>query len=362
MTTEILRIIEGGLSNDKRKIISYSNKLAQKLEQEGDSMMAKCILDKINSTPISNATADSMRLIPVDGDSRLQIVEVIPEGDVRTNVILDDYILKQITEFIELVKHQQELELAGIDMPKTLLLYGQPGCGKTSLAHYISEHTRLPLVVAKLDGIVSSLLGSTAKNLRKIFEYAQGMPCILFLDEFDAIAKARDDSHELGELKRVINSLLQNIDSMPSSCVLIAATNHPELLDNAVWRRFVTAIEIGLPDKDGMKELIETFIGNFECELMNDSNKMDQFIEAASGKTPAELKNIFDKLKVRCVIEGRKNLDFDQLLSSLYYMSRNNTSKDGLVRYLNQNGVSQTQISKSVNISLRQVRNALSDK
>lgn len=80
------------------------------------------------------------------------------------------------------------------------------------------------------------------------------MPCILFLDEFDAIAKARDDNHELGELKRVINSLLQNIDSMPTSCVLIAATNHPELLDKAVWRRFTTKIEVGMPDDEARKK------------------------------------------------------------------------------------------------------------
>ncbi|MBV3966614.1 ATP-binding protein, partial [Bacteroides fragilis] len=108
---------------------------------------------------------------------------------------------------------------AGLNIRKSLLLYGAPGCGKTSIAHYISEKTGLPLVVSRLDAIVSSLLGSTAKNLSRIFSYVNSMPCILLLDEFDALAKARDDNHELGELKRVINSLLQNIDSMSPSTV-----------------------------------------------------------------------------------------------------------------------------------------------
>ena len=96
------------------------------------------------------------------------------------------------------------------------MLYGVPGCGKSTVAKYIAQQIGLPLVIARLDALVSSLLGSTSKNIRKVFDFADSRPCILFLDEFDAIAKARDDQHELGELKRVINSLLQNIDSLSS--------------------------------------------------------------------------------------------------------------------------------------------------
>ena len=138
-------------------------------------------------------------------------------------------------------------------------------------------------MVARLDGIVSSLLGSTAKNIRKIFDYASSIPCILFLDEFDAIAKARDDQHELGELKRVINSLLQNIDAMPSDHVLIAATNHAELLDNAIWRRFVQTVEIGLPEQTEIEEMIDIFSEPFTSELTTDPSRRKAFAKVAEG-------------------------------------------------------------------------------
>lgn len=184
MSSEILRIIEGGLNNDRRKIINYSNRLATRLEAEGNVQLARCIKEQIQSSTVKNiATIDAMRMLPLDSDSKLQIVEVIPEDSTRTNIILSDSVEKQLNEFIELVKHSDELEQAGVNMPKSMLLYGVPGCGKTSIAHYASEKT-----------------------------------------------------------------------TMPTSCILIAATNHPELLDNAVWRRFTTKIEIGMPDDDARKK------------------------------------------------------------------------------------------------------------
>ena len=240
MNTEILRIIEGGLTNDKRKVISYSNRLADRLSQEGDTVFAACIRKKIEDTNVRpSVVADALRNAPLDLDSRLQIVEVIPPAESVNKIILNSLTQSQIEEFVNIVRNSSKLEVQGLDIPKTLILYGQPGCGKTSIAHYISNQTGLPLILARLDSLVSSLLGSTAKNIRKIFDYAGEFPSILFLDEFDAIAKARDDQKEIGELKRVINSLLQNMDAMPKHCVLIAATNHPELLDRAVWRRFL---------------------------------------------------------------------------------------------------------------------------
>jgi SpoVK/Ycf46/Vps4 family AAA+-type ATPase len=129
-----------------------------------------------------------------------------------------------------------------------LLLYGPPGCGKTHLAQWIASELGMPLLLARLDGVISSYLGSTAKNIRAIFEYAAAAPCVLFLDEFDALAKLRDDAQEIGELKRVVNSFLQNIDSLPPDSVVIAATNHPQLLDPAVWRRFSYRLELARPD------------------------------------------------------------------------------------------------------------------
>lgn len=361
MNTEVLRIIEGGLSNDRRKILSYSAKLADRALKEGNETLSKCIKQIINSNEAHNqVVSEAMKVIPIDTDSRLQIVEVHPFDEERHNVVLDHMVEKQINEFINIIKHRSELEFAGVDIKKTLLLHGKPGCGKTSIAHYISEQTCLPLVVARLDGIVSSLLGSTSKNIRKIFEYAQSMPCILFLDEFDAIAKARDDQHELGELKRVINSLLQNIDSMGLDSILIAATNHPELLDKAVWRRFVQTVEVGLPSKESISEMIELFSNPFDCELNHDQQKKSIFIDSISALSPSDIKTIFDRAKVKTVIEGNKEITIDKLLTAVYEITSNDKSEDAYVKFLSEHGMSQTAINQKTGISLRKVKAYLS--
>ena len=245
---------------------------------------------------------------------------------------------------------------------KTLLLYGKPGCGKTSIANYICEQTGLPLVIARLDGIVSSLLGSTAKNIRKIFEYSSSFPCILFLDEFDAIAKARDDSHELGELKRVINSLLQNIDSMPSSCVLIAATNHQSLLDPAVWRRFVQKVEVELPDEDEVLTLMSIFSENFESNFSGDKQKIQSLAKAFQGLSPSDIKTIYDKAKVKSIISATHVIDYCQLLFGVFELKNEDYTESSLVRFLSENGMSQVAIHEAFGMSLRKIKGFLSEK
>lgn len=347
--------------NDKRKILAYSTRLADRLEREGDIALSKCIRQKIEEgVPQNAAIADAMRFLPLDADSRLQIVEVIPTDEERHKVILTPEVDRKISEFIEIVNHRSELELAGVEIKKTLLLHGRPGCGKTSVAHFISEKTGLPLIVARLDGIVSSLLGSTAKNIRKIFDYANSVPCILFLDEFDAIAKARDDQHELGELKRVINSLLQNIDAMTPETVLIAATNHAELLDNAIWRRFVQTVEIGLPGKDEIMEMIDIFSDPFTTEMTGDPSKKLAFSTLAEGISPSDLKTIFDRAKVKCVLHYSNTIPIEALLDGVYEMKNQDKSESAYVHFLSDYGMSQVAINKSTGIGMRKIKSYLS--
>lgn len=361
MQTEVLRIIEGGLAHDNRKVLTYSARLADRLEREGEVALSKCIRQKlVEGVPQNAAIADAVRMIPLDSDSRLQMVEVIPSDSACHKVVLKPEVDRHIGEFIEMVNHHSELELAGVNIKKTLLLHGQPGCGKTSVAHYISEQTGLPLVVARLDGIVSSLLGSTAKNIRKIFEYAESIPCILFLDEFDAIATARDDRHELGELKRVINSLLQNIDAMPSDHVLIAATNHAGLLDTAIWRRFVQTIEIGLPGPEEIEEMVDIFSDPFTSELTDDTAKRKAFALAAEGLSPSDLKTIFDRAKVKSVLNREKTIHIELLLNGVYDLQVKEKSESNYVKFLSEYGMPQLTINKVTGIGLRKVKSYLS--
>jgi len=169
-----------------------------------------------------------------------------------------------VNEFISIAKSHAQLEAIGDAGSISLLMYGPPGTGKSRLARHIASELDLDLYVARLDGLISSFLGSTSKNIRALFDFAAKTPCVLFLDEFDAIAKLRGDHQELGELKRVVNSFIQNLDSLGSQSIVLAATNHEELLDAAVWRRFSYRVALGYPVSQLREELWQQYLEAFK--------------------------------------------------------------------------------------------------
>ena len=153
----------------------------------------------------------------------------------------------------EVIEEQHRADLLrahGMEPRHRLLLVGPPGNGKTSMAEALAFDMALPLFTIRYDAVITSYLGETAQRLRKLFDYVRTEPCVLFFDEFDALGKERGDLHETGEIKRVVTTLLLQLDDLPSYCVLIGATNHPELLDRAAWRRFEVRLEVQAPDDE----------------------------------------------------------------------------------------------------------------
>jgi len=212
-----------------------------------------------------------------------------------------------------------------------------------------------------LDSLVSSLLGNTSKNIKKIFNYANDKPCILFLDEFDAIAKARDDSNELGELKRVVNSLLQNIDKYVENNILIAATNHHNMLDSAIWRRFNETIFIDKPGIEERLELVENLLCKYPNSILDDTKKQKTIAMLVDGFSPSDLKNLCSIAIKNNIINDKTELSFEEFLYEYFcYKNNSNITTDSLVEFLSINNVTQNSIQKLLNISLRQIRNILS--
>lgn len=359
MYTEIIKIIEGGLKKDTKKVYGYAKQLADKLKKDGDTKLAETIMTIIGKGFATTVTLDELLTTPVDQESRLGIADVFVPSEEIEKIVLNTPVRQKVTDFVNTIKHKSELRGAGLTTPSTLLLYGAPGGGKTSIAKMISIETGLPLVIARFDAIVSSLLGNTAKNIRKIFEFADQKPCILFLDEFDAIAKARDDQYELGELKRVINSLIQNIDQFAQENILIAATNHQELLDRAIWRRFNTIIEVGYPGETEIKELIQLFTKNFKNNILNDSKQLDNVAKLLVGKSPSDIKNILHNAIATCVINNKELEYFDVIFGIYQFNNRGDLNIEHIVNYLNQNGISQSDAAEKLKVSLRQIRNYL---
>ena len=181
------------------------------------------------------------------------LIEITPRRRLE-DLMLSDVNLAACRELIEEQRRGGVLRTHSMEPRHRALLIGPPGNGKTSLAEAIAEALAVPFFVVRYEAMIGSFLGETASRLKRVFDYARTTPCVLFFDEFDAVGKERGDLHETGEIKRVVTSLLMQVDDLPSYSVVVAATNHAELLDRAVWRRFQLRLLLDPPSSSSFPE------------------------------------------------------------------------------------------------------------
>ncbi len=304
---EISRIIDYALAGNKRKLENQVQLLIKQLQKNGDNYSSEIISKKLISTDdIKGVGLDFLRPLPVEKDNRFPLADLVHYNSNDIWLALPEDIEKNIRLFLLYLEHKEKLFKNNIPINPTMLLYGPPGTGKSKLAGYIAAKLGLPLITARSDALISSYLGSTSKNIRMLMDYAQSTPCVLFLDEFDALAKGRDDSNEIGELKRVVVSLLQNIDSL-NNVILIAATNHANLLDKAVWRRFQYKIEISLPDEKVRQLIVQNFIPEIDQKII------DIFVDLSKGLSGADIEAISHEY-LREKILNDDNISINRLL------------------------------------------------
>lgn len=300
---------------------------------------------------------------PVDSDSRLNLLrEQYPVCLERQPVFLPE-IQTALSRLIQERRNTDKLTAAGLVPLRSLLVSGPPGVGKTLSASWIAQELDLPLLTLDLASVISSYLGKTGNNVRTVLNYAQQFPCVLLLDEFDAIAKRRDDDRDVGELKRLVTVLLQTIDEWSPVSVLIAATNHGELLDPAIWRRFDMTIQMGLP---GHKER-EAFL----CDNGIDPVLSQWVAGETEGQSLAALGRVINTAKKAEVLFGISPAE-----SFLHWMEENSPSspkdakkeKKEQIRQRNlkirlhfQAGKTSREIADIVNISHTTVLRALKE-
>lgn len=296
--SELVRIVNGALRLDIDKVRNYTAFLADKLEESGDVSTAKRLRKMLeeNDHQLRPVGAALAKALPVDSESRFPLIERVNLKTLdEPPVILTEGQWDIVNEFLSIAKSYAQADAEGLSSSLSFLLYGPPGTGKSRLARHIGRELGVELFVARLDGIVSSYLGSTSKNIRALFDFAAKTPCVLFLDEFDAIAKLRSDSQELGELKRVVNSFIQNLDTLGAQSLVIAATNHHELLDAAIWRRFSYRLELTFPSEEMRRQIWEGFVVQLEFS----SKEMDLLVDLSEGFSGSDINEVCLRLRRR---------------------------------------------------------------
>lgn len=234
----VVSLIRSGTRGDKVAFRKVAETLAAEEKAKGHINLAKRLLDSIA------VDGHSQTLIKTKYENLFH--QIIQERRL-SSMFLSSNVLEQVQDLIEEQHHSELLHAHNLTARNRILLAGPPGNGKTSLAEAISTELTFPLIVIRYEGLIGSYLGETATRLQRVIDYAKTQRCVLFLDEFETIGKERGDTNETGEIKRIVSSLLLQIDSLPDYVIVIAASNHPELLDKAVWRRFQIKVELSFP-------------------------------------------------------------------------------------------------------------------
>lgn len=226
-----------GVKGDRRAL----QRTMDAILSQGGRSTSKSLVPGLENQTLSHGTLGRLP------ERIAELVHDLPTQRRLSDLVLTKPLLAEVNEFIHEYSEAPLLRSHSLEPRHTVLLVGPPGNGKTSLAEALATELALPLLSIRYDAIVDSYLGETSNRLRRVIDFATLNPCVLFFDEFDAVGKERSDAQETGEIKRVVSTLLVQLDRLPSHVVVVCATNHPELLDRAVWRRFELKLEVAQP-------------------------------------------------------------------------------------------------------------------
>lgn len=267
---ELLRgLFEGYAQHDEHAFRTAALAIIAEEQQKHNNALARELLIMLEtSEPKKSAQFEKMPL-PHDKERQAPLVEPRMPHKRISDIVLGDSGFEQLQRILEEFRKAELLRAHNLRPKNKLLFCGPPGCGKTLCAEIIASELKLPLLYTRFDTIVSSYLGETSANIRRVFDFSKNKTWVILLDEFDAIGKSRDDSSEHGELRRVVNSFLQLLDSYSGDSIIIAATNHERLLDDALWRRFDEIVMFARPSSADISKLLELKLKNFPTAGLN---------------------------------------------------------------------------------------------
>ncbi|MGD1826804.1 AAA ATPase central domain-containing protein [Chromobacterium violaceum] len=252
--------------------------------------------------------------LPTNKDNGLALLEERPVVREEKDIVLSDSAQSALDEILMEHNRADVLRSYGMQPAQKLLFCGPPGCGKTLVAEVIANSLSLPLILVRLDSVISSFLGETAANLRKVFDYIASQPVVALFDEFDALTKDRGDSADHGELKRSVNAVLQMMDGYRGESILIATTNYETLLDKAVWRRFDEVVRLEMPNLEQIKRLLALKLSGIRRNFESDDGQIASLFK---GMSHADIERVLRRAVKEMILSGREFLEKSHIDTAL---------------------------------------------
>ena len=312
-------------SKDNDAFMQAAREYIEREKRKKHTIVAKELEKALYQTAVSSSVQKRFKNnlpIPRDTEKGFPLLEIQHFEVDFDALLLSERTKNQLERIMLEFKDADVLASYNLEHKKKILLCGKPGTGKTFSVQAISSALHIPLVYIRFDAIISSYLGETAGNLRKVFDFIESGTWIVLFDEFDIIGKNRDDHHEHGEIKRVVNNFLQMLDNIKGDSLLFAATNHQNILDSAIWRRFDAVIDYELPDKVTRLKLFEQYLR----PLKRDKNlDLHHAATQSKGLSPADIKMIATEALKTAIIEHRDSLstvDLDSAISQFVHREK----------------------------------------
>jgi SpoVK/Ycf46/Vps4 family AAA+-type ATPase len=351
LQSDLAQVVRLALAEQTEDVRLYVARLVRKYRSANPALAEQ--LELFLRTKTARSTSPLRRLVspappnqtmPVDDESQRSLLKVFHDTPDREQPLLPTDLTEALGQLLEERRQTKRLVSMGLTPTRSAIFVGPPGVGKTLTARWLAAQFQVPLFVLDLTAVMSSLLGRSGSNLRAAIDFAKREPCVLLLDEIDAIAKRRSDDTDVGELKRLVTVILQEVDEWPVTGLLLAATNHPDLIDPALWRRFDLVLTFKQPEMSAIKEALRKFLGPdqalfarwidvlafaFKGRSINDIERETQrFRRAIALGTASDADLVEDFVKAQALTLGRQDkIDFSVQLARLTRMSQHTISE-----------------------------------
>lgn len=306
-------LLNYGRENEFRAVVEQ---IIAEEEKKNNKVLARGLRNALEAIASSQQPKGMNRLLPFPDDAQEFIQRIEPRFSPEDIQLTVDN-LSLFTGLIDEFRKGELIKRNGLPVRSKLLFCGPPGTGKTLCAEVFAGQLGLPFFHVKLDRLISSFLGETASNIRKTFEFARRQPCVLFFDEFDALARSREEGSDHSELRRVVNSLLIFIDQIQPSGFLIAATNLDSQLDPAIWRRFDEVVWFDHPDENLTRRYLVNAMKNAQLEF-----DIEDMVQGTTDYSYAELEKICNQAKKLALLDRKKTISKRHFREAIRYADR----------------------------------------